>query len=179
MNIAPPPATVMQISVADSCPFVNGFLKMGAPNDSTEVAKLQYFLKEREGLDADQSGIFDEKTKAAVEAFQRKYMADVMGPWGATRPTGTVFITTVRKINQLACGSPLSLDPDEASMVEDYKRAALAAEAQQSFVPPSTIPPSTASQDTAAAQDAVPVSSSTSPALGKRLWSFLKSFFVR
>ncbi|MDB5238680.1 MAG: hypothetical protein JWO00_15 [Candidatus Parcubacteria bacterium] len=133
MPSAMPTSTMMTVSVGTtSCPIVTGFLKMGSANNSAEVLKLQTFLKAHEKLDVDATGIFDQKTEAAVEAFQRAYMNDIMGPWGATRATGVVHLTTAKKINQLACGSALTLNGTEMSTISSYKGAADAAAMQVS-----------------------------------------------
>lgn len=124
------PTAVIRVATS-SCPVVVGFMKAGAPNDPAEVAKLQAYLRSSQGSDVDVTGIFDQKTEAAVSAFQRKYMSEVMGPWGATRPSGVVYLTTAKKLNQLACGAPLTLDPTEFSIIDGYRKAAAAAESQQ------------------------------------------------
>jgi hypothetical protein len=120
-------------SAATTCPAVIGFMKLGAPNKPAEVVKMQSFLK-IQGFDVDVTGIFDVKTEDAVKAFQRAHMDEVMAPWGATRPSGIVYITTAKKANQIACGAPLTLDPTELSTVADYRRAAEAAESQQAVI---------------------------------------------
>ncbi len=115
MAIALPAAAQTPISCPDF-----GYAKLGGENDATEVSNLQTFLKTSEGLDVDVNGRFDGKTEIAVEAFQRKYMNDVMGPWGATRPSGVVNLTTVKKIEQILCGKPLMLDEGELSSILAY-----------------------------------------------------------
>ena len=96
-------------------------MKLGNANNSADVSKLQAFLKNSEGLDVSVTGTFDQKTEAAVEAFQKKYLSDILGPWGATKASGVVYITTLKKINQLACSQPLSLSAAELSVINSYK----------------------------------------------------------
>ena len=95
----------------------------GASNDAAEVSKLQAFLKDTEGYDVAVNGSFDEKTEAAVIAFQTKYMSDIMGPWGATKASGTVYLTTLKKINEIACSTPLNLTPADLSIINSYRQA--------------------------------------------------------
>lgn len=101
-------------------------MKLGANNDSAQVTKLQSFLKNVEKLDVDVNGIFDKKTESAVKAFQTKYSATTMGPWGATQGTGYVYITTLKQINKIACNLPLTLTPAELSIINSTKNAVVA-----------------------------------------------------
>lgn len=132
--VLPASAEVIDTQSSSTCPVVSGFMKLGATNDTREVAKLQTFLRTNEKSDVEVSGIFDDKTVAAVDSFQRKYMSETMTPWGATRGTGIVHVTTGKKINQLACGEPLTLTEAELAMIEAYKRAATLAEGQADTV---------------------------------------------
>ncbi len=109
-------------AAATSCPLITTHMKLGWNNNGAEVAKLQAFLKNSEGADVQVTGIFDAKTDAAVRAFQKKYLADVMGPWDATKASGFVYITTVKKINELVCASPLTLTAAELSIINSYKQ---------------------------------------------------------
>ncbi|MDE1874985.1 MAG: peptidoglycan-binding protein, partial [Patescibacteria group bacterium] len=80
------------------------FLKIGASNDPNEVRKLQYFLNVYEGNNLPIDGVFGTSTEAAVATFQLKYASDILAPWGISTPTGIVYITTSRKINEIYCG---------------------------------------------------------------------------
>ena len=66
------------------------------------------------------NGVYDAQTKAAVEAFQAKYLSQIMGPWGATQPSGIVYITTRKMINQISCDMPLTLSPADLSIIDAY-----------------------------------------------------------
>jgi hypothetical protein len=103
-----------------SCPLITSYMKSGANNNSAEVIKLQAFLKTSENQNVDLNGIFDSKTETAVKNFQRKYLTDIMGPWDATAPSGIVYITTKKKINELACNTPLTLNANELSIINSY-----------------------------------------------------------
>jgi len=112
------------VTQPSSCPLITTFMKLGySKNNGIEVTKLQVFLKNHEGANVDATGIFDQKTKTAVENFQRKYLSLIMGPWDATRPSGIVHITTMKKINELACMKPLTLNASELATIEAYKKA--------------------------------------------------------
>ena len=117
-------ATAASSAATSSCPFDVGFMRLGSPdNKPADVARLQQFLRSQK-LDVNVTGIFDDKTDAAVRSFQRAYMSDIMVPWGATRPSGIVNLTTVKKINQLVCGTPLSLDGNELAVLVAYQARA-------------------------------------------------------
>ncbi len=115
------PAGVVAGVTTTSCPLITDYLKLGGTNNPVQVTNLQVFLKNAEKLDVDVNGIFDEKTDAAVKAFQLKYIQTILGPWEATRATGFVYITTIKKINELACASPLTLSADELAIINEYK----------------------------------------------------------
>ncbi len=94
------------VPVANFCPWLTSYLKMGVANDPIQVARLQAFLKVSEGLDyVTVNGVFDEATFTAVKEFQSKYSDDVLKPWGIAAPTGYVYKTTLGKINQILCGT--------------------------------------------------------------------------
>jgi len=50
-----------------------------------------------------------------------KYLPSILGPWDATRATGFVYITTLKKLNELACASPLTLNANEQAIIDAYK----------------------------------------------------------
>lgn len=113
-----------EISTA-SCPdYIRSFLKRDNANNREEVIRLQTFLKEYEGLDVDINGTFDAKTESAVMAFQLKYKAVILAPWGATQPSGIVRVTTVKQINSLVCKQPLTLNQKDLSVISDFKQKA-------------------------------------------------------
>jgi len=104
-----------------NCTYLTSYLNFDGNNDASEVTKLQTFLKNNEKLNVDINGKFDQKTLDAVKAFQAKYVADTMAPWGVTTPTGQVFYTTKNKINELVCNSKLALSASQLSTIESYK----------------------------------------------------------
>ncbi len=114
------------ISATSSCPLLTSYLKIGAKNDPVQVAKLQAFLKNTEGINVAVTGTFDLATENAVRIFQKKYAANVLIPWGGTKTSGFVYITTTKKINQIACQSPLILNASELSIIQAFIRNRLA-----------------------------------------------------
>jgi hypothetical protein len=160
----------------NGCVYITEYLKFGGNNSSTEVTKLQTFLKNVEGLNVDINGNFDNKTLEAVKAFQEKYVADTMLPWGVTTPTGEVYLTTQKKINEIYCKAQFPLTAEQNSQIEKYKLAlanGIAPEIGSNDDTSSTtvgITDSTSSDQTAAAGDTSFLS---------RLWNFIKRLFGR
>lgn len=101
------------------CPMLTSYLKYGANNDSVQVTKLQNFLNSYEKMNVAVTGIFDKQTENAVIAFQNKYSSEIMGPWNKTNGTGYVYLTTLKKINQIACNIPLTLNVTERSLINE------------------------------------------------------------
>lgn len=84
--------------------YLTGYIMPGQSNDVGQVDRLQVFLNAYEGAHLAMNGTYDAPTMAAVEAFQEKYASDILAPWGVTQPTGDVYITTTREINEVYCG---------------------------------------------------------------------------
>jgi hypothetical protein len=113
--------TAIANPATSTCPLLTTFIKAGANNNAAEVAKLQSFLRASQGSNIAVTGIYNQVTQNAVSAFQSKYMSEVMGPWGATQSSGYVYITTLKKINQLACKSPFILSAGDLAIINAYK----------------------------------------------------------
>jgi Domain of unknown function (DUF5011)/HYR domain len=107
----------ISLTVANSCPLITTFMKIAANNDRTEVIKLQTFLSTVEHFTVAVNGTFDVATDAAVKAFQAKYFTDTMGPWKTQAPSGYVYITTKKKINEIACNAAITLTPGESAII--------------------------------------------------------------
>jgi hypothetical protein len=115
------------VTLANSCPLITSpMIRRGARNNAAEVAKLQAFLKNVEGLNVTVTGTFDIQTEAAVHAFQKKYATEVLLPWGGTKSSGIVYITTSKKINQITCAAPLNLSAAELSIINSYRSNVIA-----------------------------------------------------
>ena len=102
--------------------YLNDYLKLGGNNNQAEVIKLQTFLKNVEKLDVDINSTFDSKTFEAVKSFQKKYSSDILLPWGSNNPTGQVYFTTKKKINEIYCNVKLSLTAEQLAQIESYKK---------------------------------------------------------
>lgn len=160
-----------------SCPLITTFMKLGASNQASEVAKLQAFLK-AQSFAVDVTGTFDVKTEDAVKAFQAKHVADTMGPWGASIPSGMVYITTLKKINQIACQSPLSLSASELAIIDSYKQGGLNSSDIGLGSSPSSVATTEGSQDnTVESSDNSNLAAAAGSSLLGRFWNFLVNLF--
>jgi hypothetical protein len=108
-----------RVILPTNCQLIVSTLKAG--DVSLEVTKLQTFLKNTEKLNVTITGVYDAQTIEAVKAFQTKYADVVLAPWGITTPTGNVYMTTLKKINSLACGTALTITPAELAQINAYK----------------------------------------------------------
>ena len=87
-----------------ACPaLLNGTLRKDAPNDPSEVKKLQAFLKSEGETLIRETGIYDASTTVAVIVFQEKYTAQILTPNGLTKGSGIVGQSTRDYINMLNC----------------------------------------------------------------------------
>jgi len=84
-----------------TCNYLLEYIKLGAANNPIEVEKLERFLNEFEGENLAVNGIYEQVDFEAVERFQNKYFSDILEPWNHTAPTGYVYITTKKKINEV------------------------------------------------------------------------------
>ena len=109
---------VLGAEIGICTPLLTEYLRLGQDNDPTQVRLLQAFLKGVEGYDVDVTGIFDERTDAAVRAFQLKYADDVLAPWGLEESTGYVYYTTQKKINEIYCGREFPLTNVQTEEIE-------------------------------------------------------------
>lgn len=105
------------------CTYLTTYMKLGAENNASEVTKLQSFLKNTELLTVDINGTFDQKTFDAVSVFQAKYASDVLTPWGVSTPTGEVYFTTQKKVNELYCKATFSLTAEQLAIITAYRKA--------------------------------------------------------
>jgi uncharacterized repeat protein (TIGR01451 family) len=88
-----------------SCsPYLTSAIAYGsATNRASDVKKLQVFLNKYCGENIPVTGVYDQTTFAAVKRFQQKYARDVLTPWGLSSPTGWVYTSTIKKINEIYC----------------------------------------------------------------------------
>ncbi len=111
------------VSIGD-CTYLGSFMKPGKVAVYADVLKLQQFLNTYEGALVPVTGLYDAATISAVNAFQVKYTADVLTPWGASTPTSQVYYTTSKKINEIFCQKTFSLTPAQLAEITAYRTGA-------------------------------------------------------
>ncbi len=84
--------------------YMDKHIKFGSKkNDVEQVKKLQTFLNKWMNAGLPVTGFYGPLTLAAVNAFQAKYVDEILKPWGLNAPTGLVYLSTLREINLLEC----------------------------------------------------------------------------
>ncbi|OHB18532.1 MAG: hypothetical protein A2854_00165 [Parcubacteria group bacterium RIFCSPHIGHO2_01_FULL_56_18] len=107
--------------------YITTFMRQGQQNDPEQVKRMQGILKDFEGADVEETGEYDAKSVAAINAFQLKYADEVLTPWGIKAPTGYVFLTTRKKLNEVYCkNTSFPLTIEEQQHIELVKKASIA-----------------------------------------------------
>jgi hypothetical protein len=171
-------------SALNYCTLISSPMKFGVENNSNEVRNLQTFLVNTQELDVNINGVYDMKTENAVKAFQAKYADTILAPWGLSNPSGIVSITTIKKINELACNRPLTLNASELAMINAYKQGQTSSaptfENQEQNLPNQSINENSATpgpeMNTDENQDTNTATVGNASAF-ERFWNFLKSLF--
>ena len=166
------------------CPMLTSYLRYGANNDTAQVAKLQSFLSNYEKMNVSVTGIFDKQTENAVTAFQTKYSNDIMGPWNKTYGTGYVYITTLKKINNIACSLPLTLSTTEQTIINEVINKSTVAKTV--IVTPNTsnqieikgnVDDNTTVLEIELESENTNVAAVSKPSVINKFWNFIKSLF--
>jgi hypothetical protein len=99
------PASGEVLGASTSCSAIlDSYIGLrGIMADPEAVKVLQTFLNKELGLSLEVNSEYDGATKMAVKDFQKKYLPDVLTPWGISDSTGIVYKTTQRMINKIAC----------------------------------------------------------------------------
>lgn len=108
-------------SIARKCDYLTGFAWIGKVNNANEVIKIEMFLNDFEGESLEQDGIYEIADYDAISKFQRKYTNDVLSVWNINQPTGNVYISTRKKINEVYCGKSISYTESELNEIEAAK----------------------------------------------------------
>ena len=104
--------------------YLTVFIKPGGNNDPDQVKRLQKILIDFENASTTESGIYDGATLAAVNAFQTKYASEILAPWGISKSTGFVYLTSRKKVNELYCkasGQTFPLSESELQVITSTK----------------------------------------------------------
>jgi|GEM_PF-5421423 len=100
-----------------SCPLIDSYIRIGYPNNTADVYKLQAYLTIVEGIDTPFNGVFDAATQNAVKVYQARHQDQILTPWGLTTPTGNVYITTKNFLNEESCGQEIPYTAEETRIL--------------------------------------------------------------
>lgn len=107
------------------CPqYLSDYIGRGGSNDPEQVTLLQTFLRYHQGYEnVRETGEYDSVTFQAVQDFQDTYESQILVPWGIANPTGYVYYTTRKHINELACddGSEFPLSDEQKREMEQFR----------------------------------------------------------
>jgi cysteine-rich repeat protein len=106
---------------APVCNYLLEYIHIDHDNNPVEVRKLELFLNQFEGENLEVNGIYEQVDFEAVERFQEKYREDILGPWTHEAPTGYVYITTKKKINEIYCERAFPLTDLQVKEIEAFK----------------------------------------------------------
>jgi hypothetical protein len=115
------PLATTTLGSALSCPLLTNYVIPGRFNNPSDISKIQVFFNVNDNANLTVNGVLDTATINAIKTFQGKYLSDIMGPWGATTPSGQAYITTIKKINAISCDTSLTLNAQELGIINAYK----------------------------------------------------------
>jgi hypothetical protein len=123
------------LGAEDCSQYLTAFIRSGKQNDEDQVRRLQTVLHDFEGAAIDINGIYDTATLGAVNAFQAKYASEVLTPWGISAPTGYVYLTTRKKVNEVYCKGTkqFPLSSDEQARIAQIKSQGVLGDSIQPF----------------------------------------------
>jgi hypothetical protein len=99
---ATPTESVAPQNLCTTAIEINNPIKYGsANNDATDVRLLENFLNMYEGFSLPINGMYEKRDFDAVVQWQEKYASEILTPWGATRGTGYVFTSSLKKIKSI------------------------------------------------------------------------------
>ena len=105
-----------------SCYYLFDYLRKDFNNNPVEVRKLQVFLRDLEGFTNVQiTGIYDDQTIVALDAFQARYASEILTPWGHTAPTSYTYILTKKKVNEIYCRMAFPVTPLQQQEINNYR----------------------------------------------------------
>ncbi len=135
------------------CNYLLEYLKYGANNNPVEVRKLQVFLRNFEGFsNLGITGFFDLTTFNAVSQFQQKYFDLVLAPWGHDKPTGYVYITTKKRVNEIYCAREFALTDAQKQEIQIFKAYPASLNVSPRPQPTRVTPPSVPQKNTTPTQ---------------------------
>lgn len=84
-------------------PLLNEYMNRSNNPSRNQVLRLQFFMRVLDNISVPFTGLFDLDTETGVKQYQTKYASEILTPWGLVTPTGYVYLTTRRHINERFC----------------------------------------------------------------------------
>ena len=127
-----------------SCNYLLDYLRKDFNNNPIEVRKLQVFLRDLEGFTNIQiTGVYDDQTIEALNAFQDRYKDDILTPWGHTAPTSYTYILTKKKVNEIYCQRAFPVTPQQQEEIDSYRAFLLGLQSAGVILPTTPTIPTT------------------------------------
>lgn len=133
-----------------SCYYLYDYLRKDFNNNPVEVRKLQVFLRDLEGFSTVQiTGVYDDQTIVALDAFQERYKGDILTPWGHTESTSYTYILTKKKVNEIYCKMAFPVNAQQQQEIDNYRAFLLGLRSAGIVLPGDvTVPPTSTSTTT-------------------------------
>lgn len=81
--------------------YLTNPIEFGADNNPEDVKLLETFLKTYEGFNLQVDGFYSTEDREIVIKWQEKYADEILKPWGLSKGTGYIYITSLNKIKQI------------------------------------------------------------------------------
>ena len=172
--------TAPVVASGESCDqYLTAFIRSGRTNDAEQVKRLQYVLREFEGVSSVEiNGIYDGATLAAVHIFQAKYASEILTPWGIRKSTGYVYLTTRKKVNEIYCRGTNQF-PLTAAEEQVIERARISGEAPSVETPIPIVTPSNEAPSVESAEQATVATSTLRSEGRKSVWERVLEMFKK
>lgn len=95
-----PPTPDNELSCSGAL-FLSKPVRYGAANNPNDVKLLERYLNTYENAALTVDGVYAMNDYEAVVKWQEKYANEILKPWGLSKGTGYVFITSLRKIQSV------------------------------------------------------------------------------
>jgi len=99
------------------CPLFTEHNRPNSNDQSSEVRETQRILQQLGMFTGDLTGVYDANTTNSMIAFQERFNATMLDPWGITKGTGYKYKTTNRFLNYLVGCELSDLELDNGATV--------------------------------------------------------------
>lgn len=114
----------LSTTASSSCDaYLTSFIARDTQAPTDQIHRLQRFINDFTPYTIPINEAFDTNTENAVREFQREHASEILEPWGLSEPTGNVYLTTKKKINDMYCAGTQTfpLAASELSEINRYR----------------------------------------------------------